>query len=79
MRITSKGQVTIPREIRHTCGLLPHTEVRFVVENGRVLIEKAPQAPSRGKEGLERLRQARLRTRMSTDELLSLTRGDERS
>jgi AbrB family looped-hinge helix DNA binding protein len=31
MRITSKGQVTIPREIREQCGLLPHTEVRFVV------------------------------------------------
>jgi AbrB family looped-hinge helix DNA binding protein len=31
MRITSKGQVTIPQEIREQCGLLPHTQVRFVV------------------------------------------------
>jgi AbrB family looped-hinge helix DNA binding protein len=37
MRITSKGQVTIPQEIREQCGLLPHTQVRFVVEDGRVL------------------------------------------
>jgi AbrB family looped-hinge helix DNA binding protein len=76
MRITSKGQVTIPQEIREQCGLLPHTQVRFVVENGRVVIEKEPQKPSRGSEGLQRLRRARLRTRMSTDELLALTRGD---
>lgn len=42
MRITSKGQVTIPQEIREQCGLLPHTQVRFLVEDGRVLIEKEP-------------------------------------
>jgi len=33
MRITSKGQVTIPQEIREQCGLLPHTQVRFVDSN----------------------------------------------
>ena len=77
MRITSKGQVTIPQEIREQCGLLPHTQVRFVVEDGRVLIEKDAAEGSRGREGLERLRRARLRTRLSTDELLALTRGEE--
>ena len=34
MRITSKGQVTIPQEVREEAGLLPHTEVEFVVEAG---------------------------------------------
>ncbi len=77
MRITSKGQVTIPQEIREQCGLLPHTQVRFVVEDGRVLIEKDSAEGSRGMEGLERLRRARLRSRLSTDALLALTRGDE--
>jgi AbrB family looped-hinge helix DNA binding protein len=33
MRITSKGQVAIPQEIRDQCGLLPHTQVRFVDSN----------------------------------------------
>ena len=33
MRITSKGQVTIPQEIREQCCLLPHTQVRFVDSN----------------------------------------------
>lgn len=77
MRITSKGQVTIPQEIREQCGLLPHTQVRFVVEDGRVLIEKEPAEGSPGSEGLQRLRRARLRTPLSTDELLSLSRGEE--
>ena len=79
MRITGKGQVTIPQEIREQCGLLPHTEVRFVVEDGRVMIEKDAPECSRGREGLERLRRARLRTRLSTDALLDLTRGDEQT
>ncbi len=36
MRVTSKGQVTIPIEIRERLGLLPHTEVRFEVEGNIV-------------------------------------------
>lgn len=79
MRITSKGQVTIPQEIREQCGLLPQTQVRFVVEDGRVLIEKDTPALSPGQDGLQRLRRASLRSRLSTDELLALTRGDEQS
>jgi AbrB family looped-hinge helix DNA binding protein len=79
LRITSKGQITIPQEIREQCGLLPHTQVRFVVEGGRELIEKEPAAGSPGSEGLQRLRRARLRTRLSTDELLALSRGEEQS
>jgi len=77
MRITSKGQVTIPQEIREQCGLMPHTQVRFLVENGRVLIEKESAALTPSRDGLQRLRRARLRTRLSTDELLALSRGTE--
>jgi AbrB family looped-hinge helix DNA binding protein len=77
MRVTSKGQVTIPIEIRERCGIGPHTEVRFVVENGRVFIEPQQDAASRGQEAIERLQKAHLRTRLNTDQLLALTRGDE--
>lgn len=41
MRITSKGQVTIPQAIRNLAGLLPHTEVDIVYENGEVLLRPA--------------------------------------
>jgi len=36
MRITSKGQVTVPQAIREQCGLLPHTQVRFELEEGGI-------------------------------------------
>ena len=76
MRVTSKGQVTIPLAIRERCGLLPHTAVRFVEEDGRVFLEPQPDQPGRGEEAVQRLRRARLRTNLRTDELLALTRGD---
>lgn len=56
MRTTSKGQVTIPQDIREQCGLLPHTEVRFVVDEGRAWFETQPQEASRGSKGQQRLR-----------------------
>jgi hypothetical protein len=40
------------------------------------LIPSDPQR-GRGEEGVQRLRQARLRSRLSTDELLALCRGEE--
>ena len=76
MRVTSKGQVAIPQPIRERCGLLPHTEVHFVEEAGRVFLEKDDSQPSRGHEAVQRLQQARHRTKRSTDQLLALTRGE---
>ena len=68
--------MTIPQEIREQCGLLPHTEVRFVVDNGRVWIERQAQEPSRASDAQQRLRRDRLHSRPSTDALLALTRGE---
>ena len=76
MRVTSKGQVTIPQAIRERCGLLPHIEVHFVEEGRKVFLQKDDSQPSRGDEAVQRLQQARLRTKLSTDQLLALTRGD---
>lgn len=76
MRITSKGQVTIPREIRQLAGLLPDMEVEFLYEDGRVIVQKAAAQHGRAELALERLRHARPRTSLSTDEILALTRGE---
>lgn len=75
MRITAKGQVTIPQHIREELGLLPHTEVDFIVEAGEARIVKIerPGAGSRGDHVLRRLR-GRATVSMSTDEILGLTR-----
>lgn len=78
MRITSKGQVTIPQDVRERTGLLPNTDVEFVVDDGEVRIIKARTKgrPSRGTSAVGRLRAARGRVQMSTDEIMALTRGD---
>lgn len=76
MRITSKGRVTIPQEIRDRFGLLPGTEVEFVVKRNIVQLIKATKAsdPTRGEAIVRRLRGTSI-VRMSTDEILALTRN----
>ncbi len=76
MRITSKGQVTIPQDIRERFGLLPHTEVEFVVEGDVVVVRKADTGSSRAREWIRRFRGS-ADAGMSTDELMRLTRGED--
>jgi antitoxin PrlF len=76
MRITSKGQVTIPQEIRERFGFLPETQVEFVVKGGAVILRKPPgRAGGRGAELVRRMR-GRGTVRMSTSEILALTRKE---
>jgi AbrB family looped-hinge helix DNA binding protein len=79
MRITSKGQVTIPVEIREKAGLLPGTDVDFEIRDDGVCIVKAatPRAESRGQRIVRRMWR-RAPGRMSTDEIMALMRGDWR-
>ncbi len=70
MRISERGQVTIPKDIRDRFGLTPDSEVEFVVREGRIeLIRRQGRRRSRiddvyGRKSLER----------STDELMKLLR-----
>lgn len=74
MRITSKGQVTIPRHIREKLGLLPDCEVEFEVTDKGALIRRARESQSPGEKFIERFR-GRSDVKMSTDEIMKLTRG----
>ena len=76
MRITSKGQVTIPIAIREQAGLLPNTEVEFELESGVVRIIPVRSRPEqgRGQRIVSRLR-GTASPGLSTDELMQLTRG----
>ncbi len=75
MRITSKGQVTIPIAIREQLGLLPHTEVTFEVKDSAVQLRKvSTSAGGRGERVVRQMR-GRATVAMSTDEIMSLTRG----
>ena len=77
MRVTSKGQVTIPAEIREKAGLLPNTEVEFLYDGNDVRLVKAtsPKKPGRGALLIARLI-GKGDVAMSTDEIMALTRGD---
>jgi AbrB family looped-hinge helix DNA binding protein len=78
MRITSKGQVTIPQAVREQTGMLPNTEVDFVVEGDAVRIVRsaAGRRPSRGTRAVRALRASGSRVSMTTDEIMAFTRGD---
>jgi AbrB family looped-hinge helix DNA binding protein len=53
MKLTTKGQVTIPLNIREQLGLLPWTEVTFDVVDDSVRIRKAATANQRGRRVIE--------------------------
>lgn len=74
MRITSKGQVTIPQEIRERAGLLPNTEVEFVYDGKTVRLVKAGRGKaSRGARLVAHMR-GRGSGNLTTDQIMVLTR-----
>lgn len=78
MKITSKGQVTIPKEIRDRLGLLPGTEVEFIEEAGEARVRRVAGDRTRGDEIVDRLRRASGGDiPLSTDEIMRMTRGED--
>jgi bifunctional DNA-binding transcriptional regulator/antitoxin component of YhaV-PrlF toxin-antitoxin module len=78
MRITSKGQVTIPVHLRQKAGLMSHAEVDFMYDGpGAVRIVRARpkgKATTRGRRIVAQLR-GRGDVAMTTDEIMALTRN----
>ena len=76
MRITSKGQVMIPIEIREQLGLLPNSEVEFEVEGSAVRIRKARgrKSGSRGRSIVQQM-SGKATSGMSTEQIMAITRG----
>ena len=72
MKVTRKGQVTIPQALREKYGIAFDSEVDFVEEGNKIVLKK------RGSRDrvLSRVRSARgfATIRMTTDEILRLTR-----
>ena len=76
MRITTKGQVTIPQDVREALGLLPHTEVVFTIERGAAVIRPKPGTRTRGARIAEHLKAHAGALRMSSRELLAMLRDE---
>jgi len=85
-RITSKGQVTIPKRIRDYLGLKPGSNVEFGLGgDGRIVLKAEPHVDAKTRAGRERQRMekalAELRGTMdlggmTTDEFMRFLRGD---
>jgi AbrB family looped-hinge helix DNA binding protein len=75
MRITRRGQVTIPAEIRERLGMQPDTEVEFSIDGDSAVIRKARKGAGRGKRIVARML-GKATVKMTTDEIMALTRGE---
>jgi AbrB family looped-hinge helix DNA binding protein len=73
MRVTTKGQVTIPQHIREKLGITPSTEIDFVEKGGRVYLvkKKGRKIPTRKFKKLRGV----ATVKMTTDEIMALTRA----
>jgi len=77
MRITSKGQLTIPQRVRERAGLMPGTDVDVLFEGGIVQVRKTER---RKPDAIDKRIAAFTGTgnrRHTTEELMALLRGDD--
>ena len=73
--LTSKVQVTIPKPVREYLGLKAGSSVTFErLENGDVVLRPAKTRATRPTTAFAKLR-GRATLRMSTEDILALTRG----
>lgn len=80
MKVTDKGQVTIPAALRERYGLLPGTEVEFVAAGGVIQVKARESAKKTKKSAFDQwLSKASgsAKTGMSTDQILAVTRGED--
>lgn len=75
MRITSKGQVTIPVAFREKLGFLPNTEVEFDIDGEMLRLRKAKSDYSRGRLIVSKMR-GKATAGMSTEQIMAITRGN---
>jgi antitoxin PrlF len=70
MRVTQKGQVTIPLQVRRALGIRPGSDVEFELDErgARLLVDS-----DRAVEEISRMRGAG-EGEMTTEEILALTR-----
>jgi len=71
MRVTTKGQVTIPRHIREKLGIIPQTDIDFKEEKGKFYIVKTSK--TKRTNNFKKFRGI-ASSQMTTDEILRLTR-----
>ena len=74
MRVTTKGQVTIPQKVREQLGITAGSEVDFQLDDGGARLVRV--SPGEGKAVTATMR-GRATVAMSTEEIMALTRVDD--
>ena len=75
MKVTTKGQVTIPARIRDYLGIVPHCDVDFSIRDEQVVLTKLTMAPEGGQSKFASMRGI-LGRKLTTDQWMKATRGD---
>ena len=84
MRVTTKGQVTIPKDVRDRLGIEPGTDVGFQEDGGKVVLVNMDQqsGESDGAILVRQLKELGARARregfasgLTADEIMEMTRG----
>jgi antitoxin PrlF len=74
-KVTSKGQVTIPKPVRDRLNIKPGSKVDFeLAPDGRIVLVKAGKKPTAIKGRFDRIRGV-MKSDMTTDEIMALMRG----
>ena len=77
MRVTTKGQVTIPKHVREALGIVPETEIEFVEDSGRFYITRAESSKSIKGDKRKFSRFRGITTAgMTTNDIMKLTRDE---
>ncbi len=76
MKITTKGQVTIPQELRERLGFLPNTEVLFEAQGTSLRLKKAVTEKRRMAAWVARTCGTST-SKWSTDAIMKMTRGED--
>lgn len=75
MKVTSKGQVTVPLPIRSEFGLKPGTEVEFVTQDGNIILRAKRKSRNPIDDWLDEAIGVS-RGKVTTASVMKLTRGE---
>jgi AbrB family looped-hinge helix DNA binding protein len=76
VKVTIKGQVTIPRDIREAAGMRPGTEVEFIRREGEVIVRPKMSRKEALAAVIKRSRGTAL-AGLTTAGIMKLTRGED--